>query len=345
LSGKKPEEAESTNQTKQSSVSKFLQVSMREGRIRTPENLVLAKLWRAGAANKLTRVISLVEAAWNAELVWPDKFKPDAEQLNILHNVAHSLSETRPSKISFNGYRYENRYSIPWAFSESAENFEKYIKPWLTGIPQYYTNLVFNIEDYREYKTRFLCPYCNAELLTFSEKDKTAEDFLENYEQTEIKTSPRKLANPKKLERCKFERILDSYGGFYDMPTSSVLNTTHCKCPKCEKVILIEQWTEQGTFPTDPERVEKLKRLTAEYKWLKIEHVNQLPESVRISHFYSVAKALTLTGFLTLKNQFIAWSNPIVSKLEMLISQHIPKKMWNEFFKKQEEETEGETGG
>lgn len=198
----KGEEPESQSQpSKPSNAQRFLQISGREGRNSTPESLICAKLWRAGSSDKLTRVLCIVECAWNALTLWPDKFKPDPKLIESLYNVTSALSAAKPSKNTLDGYHIFNYQPIPWSFNKSNENFDKFINPWLSSIPNYYSGLVSDIEPYREYYTRFLCPYCKTELGHFQhgKGNMTVASFLEKYEK-------KKLIKEKKHALCDIEK-------------------------------------------------------------------------------------------------------------------------------------------
>jgi uncharacterized protein YbaR (Trm112 family) len=320
------EKNENEEEGSRDNLGRFLQISRRDGKTKSPENLILMKLFQAQSSDKLTRVQKIVEAGWDGKELWKEKLNVDLDLLDVLYAVASDLKDTTPEKIveqhqKFpHNYYYYFRYCIAWAFPRSMPNFDKYIEPWLTKTPVHYVNKIMNPEDSRVYTTRFLCPYCKEELLVLKHEGnstrKTVSDFISSYKKTLIQ---------------KFEYVIDFRYTRYPRPTKATIQ--YIKCPKCKEEIILTEKREKGSNEPDPEKIAHWEKHLEKFKWITREETNTLPREMEVAYFWDVCTVLNKQGFQQLKNMFLRWANPQVSKLEIQIAQHINPTLWNEFFK------------
>jgi hypothetical protein len=304
---------------------------MRDGKAKSPENLILMKLFHAQTSDKLTRVQKIVEDCWDGKELWKHKFEVDSDLLDALYTVASDLKDITPEKVveqyqKFpHNYYYYFRCCISWTFSRSIPNFEKYIQPWLVKTPTHYINKIMDPESFRVYTTRFLCPYCQEELLVFKHKgndnNKTVSDFISSFKKAKIK---------------KFEYVIDfRYPG-----TSTKAKIEYIERPKCKEEILLTDKREKGSREPDPEKIAKWEKHLEQFKWITREETSQLPREMEVASFWDVCTVLSPHGFQQLKNMFLRWANPQVSKLEIQIAQHINPALWNDFYKNQKRSKE-----
>jgi sarcosine oxidase delta subunit len=328
---KEPQENENTNEEEKesNSVKGFLQVSMRDGRNRTPENLLCMKLYQAQRADKQKRIMLIAEAAWNAQELYGDKVKVDSEKVDALFQVASAFAEAREMKYSPDGFHVYLRCAIPWPFHIDIDNYKVFFKPWLTTIPDYWDKFTGSHRDFYSVESKFSCPYCEAELLNLKYIGRSADSikrFKKSYEKTEI--------------AYKKVKLDDTYLTMYSRETASLI-TYSLHCPKCGKLLILSQYETKGEKDEDYEA--RAKEQWKDVKYVRIETRSELKDEEISCCLNVITNWLTVTGFHSLKNQFLAWANIAASKLEMRISRNINQNTWNEFFKTQRDnEKEGD---
>jgi hypothetical protein len=304
-------------ESEESSVKGFLKVSMREGRNRTPENLLCMKLYQAQRADKLKRVMLVAEAAWNAQELYGDKIKIDSEKVDVLYQVASGFAEAKQAKYSPDGYITYMHYSIAWPFHIDLESFAVFLKPWLKAVPDYWEKFTGNHRDFFSVESVFSCPYCNAELSKLKYIGRPSESrkrFRTSYKKTEITYNETKLDSS----------LLCSH-------TSASLITYSFVCSECNKRLILSQHETKGE--KDQDHVEHEREKWRDVKHVLVETHSELKDEDLSYCLDVITDWLTIVGFHSFKNQFLAWANIEVSKLEMQISQNINQATWNEFFK------------
>ena len=325
---KEPQENENTNEEEKesNSVKGFLQVSMRDGRNRTPENLLCMKLYQAQRADKLKRVMLIAEAAWNAQELYGDKVKVDSEKVDALFQVASAFAEAREMKYSPDGFRTYLRCAIPWPFHIDVDSYKIFFKPWLRAIPNYWDKFAGSHRDFYSVESTFSCPYCKAELLKLKYIGRPSDNikqFRASYKKTEI--------------AYKATKLDDSIFSSYREEAASLI-TYSLNCPECRKLLILSQQETKGE--KDEDYYAQAKEKWKDVKYVILETHSELKDEQIACCLNVITDWLTITGFHSFKNQFLAWANIEASKLEMKISQNINQNTWNEFFKTQRENEE-----
>jgi len=144
------------------SLESFTVRSLRGKRRGAFQDLLALQLYRAQRADPLKKVLIVSEAVMYAG----DKANVsiDSETLELMFLVSQSLSN-----VSFE----DGVYSIPWAFSETEENYKKFIKPWIKGF-EYHED---RIEQNREW-VNFVLHWCGY-LLTITPADHNENEVWE----------------------------------------------------------------------------------------------------------------------------------------------------------------------
>ena len=105
--------------------AEFVAKTIRGPRFGAFEQLVAQHLVIAVAGDPLRKIRLVCEAAYMCN---PEKLNIDLDRLEVTYKVAISLMNA----VAHPDFPVPV-YTIPWAFKPTAENFKRYIEPWLTG--------------------------------------------------------------------------------------------------------------------------------------------------------------------------------------------------------------------
>jgi len=105
--------------------AEFVAKTIRGPRFGAFEQLVAQHLVAAVASDPLRKIRLVCEAAYMCN---PEKLNIDLDRLEVTYKVATSLMNA----VAHPDFPVPV-YTIPWAFEPTAENFKRYIEPWLTG--------------------------------------------------------------------------------------------------------------------------------------------------------------------------------------------------------------------
>lgn len=172
-------ETENEQNEEKEDFSKFVSGALRGPRKGTYEQLLCQHLISSVTANPLKKIKLTCEAAMMAE---PEKAKGfNQEELETFFNVSNAFSSASQTKIDQIGTRM---YAIPWPFSNTEENYDRYIKPWHISA-SYFINF---IRKHRQtaWKLQHHDPFghCDAvlEVTRKSEVEDVIKDILATYE-------------------------------------------------------------------------------------------------------------------------------------------------------------------
>lgn len=310
----------------ESNFQNFISSARREGKNNTPENLICAKLWKAQSAKKLTRINLIAETCYDGLEVWSDKLADlDLSLIDLLSKVSDSLSNINKILFSHNGWYALYAYSVPWCFPRDLESYVSMIKPWQSiAVFEHYNKNIPDMEELKIDYVKFSCCFCQNEILTIEvlENKSTIELFKTNYE-GEIKK-----------RNITFQD--------YSVPSIAL---EYIVCPKCQKNVCLTKGKAEGG-----DNIELRKQLeisldeSKKIRLIETHHFKQIPIQNQSDHFWKTTKQLSLSGSNVLVGLFTSWANPLVSRLEMKISQNISKSTWDTYFNEYRNQNSEDSG-
>lgn len=335
----------------------FMSTAIRGPKDRTSEELLCMKLYAANrTSDPLQRVRFICEAAWFSK----DRTKSpgiDFSTVDWLYQVAVALTSVEKDQVVTSywqgrPYQWIWRYPIPWPFQPTRENFARYIMPWYRELPKCWGQYVTPLNSFRVYKTKVSCSGCGELFLDLTRtsneqcKDLVKEKFRDKIK---VKTLPGiSKKTYKAYQHSKYEDEEDEWESesedylFFKMP---YIQVGFFECPKCGKPVVLATRRLEGDYPScDPEIVKNLEdRLEAKATRLNIEDYDYLKEEWLHRIFFEASEWPTREGYKEIRNQFIAYADPVITELEAKLAGMVSPQTFAEFFKKtREEEGKGE---
>jgi len=322
----------------------------------TYERLLASLLISANNSwDPLKKIQKMCEAVFVAKQMLPENpGNLDVDSAQSLHAVSTALDSVEPDKYVTSWwqgkpYQWVERYSIPWGFAKTKENFDTHIKSWFKELPKCWTQYVTPLDSFRVYKTRVSCSGCGEVFLDLPRTDgKKCRELVK--EKFEIKVKKLPGISKETHKQWKRQEEEDEEDGWWDedypyfeMP---YIQVGFFECPKCNKPVVLGMRNLEGDYhPCDPEIVNDLKRrLEAKATYLKVEDYDFLKDEWLHSLFYEVSEWLTREGILQVRNQFINQVMPKVcewySELCKLVDQTVFDEVFKAMFREKKPEKE-----
>jgi hypothetical protein len=316
------------------------------------ELLIWSKMWRANRQNKLERCIEMCELATFAKALKPE-LEVDLNLVDVLLQVAQSLITAQTKTLQVDYYHKYIICTVSWSFKSTKENYLKYISPWLKNFA-YWKKLVGAVPDITEPMKVLRCIKCGFPFVDYRpEQEPQVRDWLikeyKDYLKTDYKfREPQKTLIARRIRVHKAIKEDPSLAKITWRPPMKI--STILVCPRCKNEVTLgtEYTLDNMAVNAFYDRMSSLDyRLEERIEGAKEESYRKVVESQKWKEFFVATEFLQTKGLQALKNSFVVWANPLVTKIEEAISELISEKTLMKFFKgglpKQEENVDADS--